>query len=104
MPDETSLAEGETLTIRDRLALDRTRMANERTLLAYLRTSFMLMIAGATAIRLFGDSLAVVLTGWALILLGLLILGVGSRRFALMRKAINTAAGAETPEERATPA
>lgn len=98
MTDEPSLEGGETLTIRDRLALDRTRMANERTLLAYLRTSFMLMIAGATAIRLFGDSALVVLTGWALILLGLLVLGVGSSRFAQMRKAINTAERSDRPE------
>ena len=40
MIDEQFTAEE--LILRDHLALDRTRLANERTLLAYLRTALML--------------------------------------------------------------
>jgi putative membrane protein len=51
------------LILADHLALDRTRLANERTLLAYIRTAFMLVVAGVTALKLFvelasGDSWA----------------------------------------------
>lgn len=36
----------ENLILRDHLALERTRLANERTLFAYLRTSLYLLTAG----------------------------------------------------------
>ena len=39
---------GEELILRDELAIDRTILANERTLLAYLRGAVSLVIAGAT--------------------------------------------------------
>jgi putative membrane protein len=74
------------LALRDRLAVDRTRLANERTLLAYARTAIMLVVAGATALKLFGDSTAVIATGWALILFGLLLAGLGARRFVRVRR------------------
>jgi putative membrane protein len=48
----------EDLVLRDELALDRTRLANERTLLAYARTSIMLLVSGATALKLAADRLS----------------------------------------------
>jgi len=47
--------EDETFTLRDQLAFDRTRMANERTILAYLRTFIGMEGAGAALIKLFND-------------------------------------------------
>lgn len=74
--------------LADHLALDRTQLANERTLLAYLRTALMLIVSGATAIKFFGDSLAIILTGWLLIGLGVLVGSLGIGRFVAMRRSI----------------
>lgn len=76
------------LILRDRLALDRTHLANERTLLAYARTAFMLVVAGATAVKALPDDHVVVVTGWAFVILGLGIGVLGARRFAAMRRRI----------------
>lgn len=40
------------LILRDRLAIDRTVLANERTLLSYARTAMTLLIAGLSLIHL----------------------------------------------------
>lgn len=42
----------EEIILRDYLALERTRLANERTLFAYIRTSLYLILAGLTLIQL----------------------------------------------------
>jgi putative membrane protein len=76
------------LILRDRLALDRTRLANERTLLAYVRTAFMLLVAGATALKLFVDTPAVVITAWLFIALGTSVGLFGAWRFVVMRRRI----------------
>ena len=77
------------LILRDHLALDRTRLANERTLLAYVRTAFMLAAAGATALKLFVETTAVVITAWIFIALGAFVVLFGTWRFVSMRRAIN---------------
>jgi putative membrane protein len=79
----------EELILRDHLALDRTRLANERTLLAYLRTALMLAVAGATAEKVMGGSTTVVVTGWLFIGLGGLVGLLGTWRFLVMQKKIN---------------
>ena len=75
----------EELILRDRLAIQRTHLANERTLLAYVRTSFMLIIAGATAIKALPDDRVAVASGWALAAIGAVIGLFGVRRFLAMR-------------------
>jgi putative membrane protein len=82
------------LTLRDELAIDRTRLANERTFLAYVRTAMMLLIAGGTAIKLFGDAPIAVVVGWALIGLGTGIGLFGGRRFLTVRSDIRRVTGA----------
>jgi putative membrane protein len=42
----------EEIILRDFLALERTRLANERTLFAYIRTSLYLILAGIAFIQL----------------------------------------------------
>ncbi len=42
----------EEIILRDYLALERTKLANERTLFAYIRTSLYLILAGMTLIQL----------------------------------------------------
>jgi putative membrane protein len=77
------------LILRDQLALDRTRLANERTLLAYVRTAFMLLVVGATALKLFIDTPGVVITAWLFIGLGAFVGLWGAWRFVWMRRRIN---------------
>ncbi len=79
----------EQLILRDHLALDRTRLANERTLLAYLRTSLMLLVAGATAVKLVDINMGILITGWIFIAIGTVVGVVGIWRFLAMRQSIN---------------
>jgi putative membrane protein len=76
------------LILRDELAIDRTLLANERTLLAYLRTAMMLMAAGATAIKFFGDSQSAVVSGWLLVAVGVAVGTFGAWRFAVLHRSI----------------
>lgn len=73
--------------LRDRLAAVRTDLANERTLLAYGRTGFALIVAGVTFINFFAPA-PVVLLGWALIPVGLAIIAFGVMRFRRMNRQI----------------
>ena len=49
----------------DRLALERTLLANERTLLAYVRTAIMLAATGVTLLNLYNDRLLPAASGWS---------------------------------------
>lgn len=75
------MSSSEPNNLRDDLAVVRTRLANERTLLAYVRTSIMLVVSGATAIKFFGESPAAIATGWVLIAAGAIGATFGLRRF-----------------------
>jgi putative membrane protein len=66
--------------VRDRMAIERTSLANERTLLAYVRTAIALFAAGATAIH-FIESVVVDVLGWVLIAGGVFVLAYGGYRF-----------------------
>lgn len=44
---------GEELSLRDHLAIDRTILSNERTALAYARTSLAMLIVGGSCIKFF---------------------------------------------------
>ena len=54
-------------TTQERLALNRTVLANERTLLAYARTAIMIVATGATLLKLAGGEPVQVATGGVLI-------------------------------------
>jgi putative membrane protein len=82
---------GGTLILRDLLALDRTDLANEWTLLAYLRTALMSLISGVTLIKLFADNAVMVIAGYALLPLALVVGIIGGLRFAGMRRRIHAA-------------
>lgn len=71
---------GEELILRDYLAADRTALANERTLLSYIRTSVALAAAGGALIHFLG-SLAADVGGGLLLALAAGILGWGLQRF-----------------------
>ncbi len=79
MPDDDSTRHP--LPLTDRLALDRTLLANERTLLAYVRTAMMLAVSGITLIKLFPKEMAAEWSGWGLLTLAPVVVGFGVRRF-----------------------
>ncbi len=72
-------------TLRDRLALRRTALANERTLLAYARTALMLVASGATLWRLQPLGALDRGLGAAAIAIGVVVLAVGIARFTRIR-------------------
>jgi putative membrane protein len=77
------------LILRDELAVDRTLLANERTLLSYLRGGIALMLAGGTFIH-FAE------TGWFTTLgvfclpVGFAVVLLGAHRFRRMQRAIKS--------------
>lgn len=90
------------LTLTDYLAIDRTVLANERTLLAYGRTALGMMVVGGTIIKF--------LEGWwlpglggAFIVAGLAVMGLGWRRY-LRVKALLSAALEEMQDGKHSPA
>ncbi|MEE9425283.1 MAG: DUF202 domain-containing protein [Methylococcales bacterium] len=74
------------MILRDYLAYDRTILANETTLLAYLRTAMALLAAGATLFRLFPDDPYFQVLGMVMLFLGFLIAGIGGLRFFAITK------------------
>lgn len=52
--------EGNDLALSDQLALDRTRLANERTFLAYLRAAILIAVSSVTIIKLFPEQPAMI--------------------------------------------
>jgi putative membrane protein len=85
----SDIPSAEELILRDHLALDRTRLANERTLLSYVRTALMLAVAGATAVKFVGEHPEVIVTGWIFIAVGIAVGVIGIWRFLAMRRDIN---------------
>lgn len=77
----------EELILRDHLAIDRTVLSNESTLLAYIRTSLAVIAAGGTLIHFFSESY-IDLLGAFLIISGIFILLWGYTRFKRMDKEI----------------
>lgn len=79
---------GEDLILRDELAIDRTLLANEATLLAYVRSALTLIIAGVTFIHFFDQGWLPWL-GMAFVPLGLATGLLGAWRFRRMQSAID---------------
>ncbi len=77
----------EDMILRDYLAADRTALANERTLLAYLRTALGLGGVAAAVIH-FSESAATEFIGWMLIPIALGLLAVGVYRYLHFRRRI----------------
>jgi putative membrane protein len=80
------------LPLMEKLALYRTRLANERTLLSYLRSGLALLLAGVTMIQ-FAQSAWFGLVGSACIPGSIFIMIYGTARFHYTKCRINEAAG-----------
>ncbi|MQA89967.1 MAG: DUF202 domain-containing protein [Gemmatimonas sp.] len=74
----------------DNLAVDRTHLANERTLLAYFRTVLGAEVAGV-AFLAYADFPGANQIGWFLIAFGAAILPFGLWRFATVRGHVHRA-------------
>ena len=83
------------LSLADRLAIDRTLLANERTLLAYLRSTMALVIVGLTFLHFFEFG-TLRYFGIGAIPGGIAVGMVGIRRFRRMNRSIRGAG--EVPE------
>lgn len=78
------------MNYRDYLAIDRTTLANERTLLSYGRTALMILATGISLIKIF-ESPGIALLGYALIPISVAIFLIGLHRFLRIRHAIYSA-------------
>jgi len=75
------------LVLREHLAIERTRLANETTMLAYIRTGLYFIVAGSTL----GQVVHTVfwqMAGVPVLIIGLIIIGFGTVRFMRVRKSI----------------
>ncbi len=82
----------EELILRDYLAADRTVLANERTLMSYIRTSLALAAAGGSLIH-FLDSLVANIGGGLLLALAAGVLGWGLQRFIWYKRRLKNFSG-----------
>jgi len=91
------------LTLNDYLAIDRTILSNERTLLAYIRAALAQVIIGGSALKFF-DSFALTVLGWLFIAGAVVTMLVGWQRYRhtdhLLREALlRQTGGKEHPLE-----
>lgn len=76
------------LILRDQLAIDRTLLANERTLLSYLRSAVALVLAGLTMAR-FSDRGWFTVLGLACVPSGFAVALFGAWRYRETNKAVS---------------
>lgn len=81
------------------LSAERTHLANERTLLSYVRTSLATFVAGAAFIHFSDGRLLALIVGVIFMLLALLGSLVGFTRFDRMQTLISTSGAVNTSDE-----
>jgi putative membrane protein len=75
----------EEIILRDYLALERTKLANERTLLSYIRSSLYLLLGGVAIIQLEGFE-GIKFIGYVSLSLTILLVLIGIYRFEKLNK------------------
>ena len=85
MQESTNKFKDEDLILRDYLAIERTRLANVRTLFAYIRTSLYLLTAGIGILQI--DSISQ-LNGlaWVCIIAGIILFVFGFVHYSKIKK------------------
>jgi putative membrane protein len=78
------------LTLADRLAVERTQLANETTLLAYIRTALAIAAGGGTLLQFFSSHPALFAVGWVLMASAGGLLAFGINRFVAVRRRVCT--------------
>jgi putative membrane protein len=79
----------EQIILRDYLALERTKLANERTLLSYIRSSLYLLIGGLALLKL-KDFERINYLGYLSLILTVLFLIIGIYRFRKLNNQLIT--------------
>jgi len=85
------------LTLNDYLAIDRTILSNERTLLAYGRTALAMVIIGGSCLKFF-DSIILVVIGWLFLAGGIIVMAIGWRRYRHTDRLLHAALLSQTGE------
>ncbi|RKX19020.1 MAG: DUF202 domain-containing protein [Candidatus Zixiibacteriota bacterium] len=70
---------------QEKLAEVRTKQANERTLLAYMRTALTLVVAGLSFVRFF-DNRIIEIIGWVFIPFGVITVVLGIIRYINIKR------------------
>jgi len=78
------------LILRDTLALDRTKLANQRTLLSYIRTGIYFIMT-AIGLSYLGKNTGFGWAEWALTGVGIVAVVIGFVSYFVIRKKINSA-------------
>ncbi len=78
----------EKMILRDHLAILRTRLSNERTLFAYIRTSLYLFLGGVAFTEI-GKIYSVMWAGYVSLILSALIMTFGIIRFFILRRKLD---------------
>ncbi len=76
------------IILRDYLALERTKLANERTLLSYIRSSLYLLLGGIAIIQLEGFE-NIKFLGYVSLSLTILFMIIGIYRFQKLNKQLS---------------
>ncbi|MCD7936003.1 MAG: DUF202 domain-containing protein [Tannerellaceae bacterium] len=79
----------EQLILRDHLALERTKLANERTLFSYIRISLYLLTVGIGILQI-KDISHLVILAWISIAVGVGLFIIGVVRYIQMNKHLKT--------------
>lgn len=77
----------EEVILRDFLALERTRLANERTLLAYIRSSLYLVLGGIAFLQL-NDFVNIRWLGYVALVLSIFFIIIGISRFVQLNRSL----------------
>ena len=85
LPQDRDEQKKHKLSLNDLLALERTSMANERTFLAYIRTSLTLIVPGVTGVQL-ADTLLLKIVSFLFVPIGIIVFFIGVGRFYKKRK------------------
>lgn len=93
---DLKVQEKQNLEIGDRLAMERTKFANERTFLAYTRTALAMILAGLTFLKIFQDPIYMAI-GIFFIPLGIGFGLYGYRRFTQKQAQITGHTQSYTP-------
>lgn len=88
MATKKEFENSEKIILRDYLALERTRLANERTLFAYIRTSLYMLI-GAIAFLQLHDFRSIVWLGYVSMVSSVIVLIIGIVKYRRLKKNLN---------------
>ncbi|MEW5796671.1 MAG: DUF202 domain-containing protein [Candidatus Zixiibacteriota bacterium] len=86
--DVYAKVDNERMELRDYLATDRTKLANQSTFLAYIRAALTLFVAGVTFVKFF-DSPVIETIGWVFVPVGLATFVIGFLRYNRLRIALD---------------